>query len=283
MIGDIAEFNYTKHITDVKYFTRIYFTDIFPVINKKITFQVPDFVEVELKEFNFKGFNIQKKQSRNEREKTTIYEYTVTDLMPSGEERIKGSSHVYPHILVLTKSYTQDGSKTTLLSNTDELYRWYSSLTKGVEGNTNELKPLVDKLMAGKNSDNEKVKAIYYWVQDNIRYIAFEDGLAGFRPAKADEVYKNKYGNCKGMANLVKNMLKVAGYDARLTWIGTSRIAYDYSTPSLSVDNHMICTLLLGNKQYFLDPTEKYCPLDDYAERIQGRPVILKKSAFPKV
>jgi hypothetical protein len=276
MIGDAVEFAYIKRYNDVKYFTSVYFTDVFPTINQKITFQVPDFVEVELKEFNFAGFKIQKKQSRNERDKMTVYEYAITDLLPSGEERIKGGSHVYPHILVLTKSYTQDGSKTTLISNTDELYRWYSSLTKGVEGNASELKPLVDKLIAGKTADEEKVKAIYYWVQDNIRYIAFEDGLAGFRPAKADEVYKNKYGDCKGMANLVKNMLKVAGYDARLTWIGTSRIAYDYSIPSLAVDNHMICTLLLGGKQYFLDPTEKYCPLNEYAERIQGRPVMIE-------
>ncbi len=276
MIGNVAEFTYTKRTSDVKYFTSVYFTDGYPVINKKIVFQIPDFVEVELKELNFEGFKIQKSKSRNEREKMTIYEYTMTDLMPSGEGNIKGGSHVYPHILTLTKSYTQDGSKTTLISNTDELYRWYSSLTKDVAGNTSELKPLVDKLVAGKTSDAEKVKAIYYWVQDNIRYIAFEDGLAGFRPAKADLVYKNKYGDCKGMANLVKNMLKVAGYDARLTWIGTSRIAYDYSIPSLAVDNHMICTLLLGGKQYFLDPTERYCPLDDYAERIQGRPVMIE-------
>lgn len=276
MIGDIAEFNYTKRFSDVKYFTSIYFTDAYPIINKKVTFQVPDFADVELKEFNFEGFNIQKKKSRNEREKMTVYEYIITDLIPSDEENIKGGSHVYPHILALTKGYTQDGSKTTLLSNTDELYRWYSSLTKDVVGNTSELKTLADKLVAGKTSDEEKVKAIYYWVQDNIRYIAFEDGLAGFRPAKADLVYKNKYGDCKGMANLVKNMLKIVGYDARLTWIGTSRIAYDYTIPSLAVDNHMICTLLLGGKQYFLDPTEKYCPLNDYAERIQGRPVMIE-------
>lgn len=67
MIGDAAEFNYTKRFSDVKYFTSIYFTDAYPIINKKVTFQVPDFVDVELKEFNFEGFNIQKKKSRNER------------------------------------------------------------------------------------------------------------------------------------------------------------------------------------------------------------------------
>jgi hypothetical protein len=31
----------------------------------------------------------------------------------------------------------------------------------------------------------DKVKAIFYWVQNNIRYIAFEDGIAGFLPDKS--------------------------------------------------------------------------------------------------
>jgi hypothetical protein len=71
-------------------------------------------------------------------------------------------------------------------------------------------------------------------------------------------------------------MLKEAGFDARLTWIGTKHIAYDYTTPSLSVDNHMICTLFKDGKKYFLDGTEKYNSFGEYAERIQGKEVMIE-------
>src|SRR4029078_9703939 len=125
-------------------------------------------------------------------------------------------------------------------------------------------------------TDIEKVESIFYWVQDNVRYIAFENGIIGFKPDAAQNVFKNKYGDCKGKANLLKEMLKLAGFDARLTWIGTSDLPYDYTLPSLCVDNHMICTVLLNGKKYFLDGTEEHIALNDYAQRIQGKQVLIE-------
>jgi len=78
------------------------------------------------------------------------------------------------------------------------------------------------------------------------------------------------------MANLTKQMLIEAGFDARLTWIGTKHIAYDYSTPNLSVDNHMICTLFKDDDILFLDGTEKFNALGEYADRIQGKQVLIE-------
>jgi hypothetical protein len=38
----------------------------------------------------------------------------------------------------------------------------------------------------------------------------------------------------------------------------------------------MICTVFLNGKKYFLDGTESFIGLDDYAHRIQGRPVMIE-------
>ncbi|MEI9945444.1 MAG: transglutaminase-like domain-containing protein [Chitinophagaceae bacterium] len=97
----------------------------------------------------------------------------------------------------------------------------------------------------------KRSKRFFNWVQHNIRYIAFEDGIAGFKPAKANDVLNKKYGDCKGMANLTRGLLQALGFDARLCWIGTNYIAYDYSTPSMAVDNHMICALIYNGKKIF--------------------------------
>src|SRR5690606_29442469 len=106
------------------------------------------------------------------------------------------------------------------------------------------------KLTESAKTSEEKIKSIYYWVQDNIKYIAFEDGISGFRPDAAQNVLVNRYGDCKGMANLTKEMLKVAGFDARLAWIGTNRIPYTYELPSLAVDNHMICVVYAEGREF---------------------------------
>lgn len=275
--GYSYNYNLNKKYKDVKYFTSLYFNDEYPIVKKEIEILVPTWLEIEFKEMNFTGFDVKKTSKPDPKGKGTIYTYTLENVAARyKDESAPGPSYIYPHLLVVAKSYTKEGKKTTLFNSTADLYKWYKSLVDSVDENPDELKAKVNELIAGAKTDEEKIKKLYYWVQDNIRYIAFEDGLAGFRPDASQNVYKKRYGDCKGMANLMRHMLKIAGFDARLTWIGTKHIAYDYTTPSLCVDNHMICTLFKDGKKYFLDGTEKYNSFGDYAERIQGKEVMIE-------
>ncbi|MFK7814631.1 MAG: transglutaminase family protein [Maribacter sp.] len=271
------QYHLKKEYTDSKYFTQISLIDDYPVINKSISFMVPDWLEIDLLEFNFDGYEIEKQEKYNEELKATEHIFTVKN-MPSvsDESNTPGPSKINPHILVVAKSMKKDDQTIALFSETKQLYNWYKSLVDSMEEDPTILKSKVNQLVKDATTDEEKIKNIYYWVQDNIRYIAFEDGIAGFKPDESQNVFKKRYGDCKGMANLTKVMLKIAGFDARLTWIGTKRIGYDYSIPSLAVDNHMICTLFHNGKPYFLDSTEKYNSFGSYAERIQGRPVLIE-------
>ncbi|REH00455.1 transglutaminase domain-containing protein [Flavobacterium aquicola] len=272
-------YNYSleKKYEDVKYFTSLYFNDEYPVIKKTINITVPNWLNLELKEFNFEAGSIVKTAVPNPANSTTTYTYTVSN-MPAftKEENTPGKSYLYPHILLIAKSFKNKETVTPLFNSTADLYKWYKSLIDMMKDDPNVMKEKVKELTANAKTDEEKIKNIYYWVQDNIRYIAFEDGIAGFKPDESNNVFEKRYGDCKGMANLNKQMLKLAGFDARLTWIGTKHIAYDYSTPSVAVDNHMICTLFYKGKKYFIDGTEKYNSLGEYAERIQGKEVMIE-------
>jgi transglutaminase-like putative cysteine protease len=265
-----------KKYEDVKYFTSLYFNDEYPVMKKEINITVPNWLTVELKEFNFEGNNIVKTKTVNTNS-TITYTYKLENVVAFyKEESAPGNSYIYPHILIIAKSYKDNDKTVTLFNSAADLYKWYKSLVDLMKDDSSVFADKVKELTTGAKSDEEKIKRIYYWVQDNIRYIAFEDGLAGFKPDESQSVFQKRYGDCKGMANLIKQMLKVAGYDARLTWIGTKHIAYDYTTPSLAVDNHMICSVFLKGKKYFLDGTEKYNSLGDYAERIQSKEVMIE-------
>jgi transglutaminase-like putative cysteine protease len=273
--GYTYRYEMEKKYQDVKYFISLYFNDEYPVLKKTISFSIPNWLEVELKEFNFEGYKI-KKTSRQENNMTYVT-YTLEDIPAVyKEDDAPGRSYTYPHVLVLAKSFTKDGAQTTLFKTSDDLYKWYKSLLDMMKDDTSVMKAKVAELIANAKTDDEKIKNIYYWVQDNIRYIAFEDGIAGFKPDESNNVFEKRYGDCKGMANLIKQMLKIAGFDARLSWIGTKHIAYDYKTPSLAVDNHMICTLIHKGKKYFLDGTEKFNSLGEYAERIQSKEVMIE-------
>lgn len=275
--GAVKIVNYEKEHKDVRYLASMSFHSFFPIKKKTITVEIPDWFSLELKEMNFAGFDIKKKETSNASKKTKTITYTMENLPPYKNERMSPNFRFkMPHILLWTKSFSDKGTRYKIFETVGDLYNWNAALVAQVKNKSEEFKPKVLQLIEGKKTDIEKVKTLFYWVQDNIRYIAFEDGIMGFRPEVAANVYKNKYGDCKGKANLLCEMLKIAGFDARLCWIGTNDIPYDFSVPSLCINNHMICALVLNGKTYYLDGTEDYIGFDDYANRIQGRPVMVE-------
>jgi transglutaminase-like putative cysteine protease len=273
-LGSMVEVQKKYH--DSKYLTRVMFHSYYPIKEKIIRFKVPSWLQLDIREINFAGFKVEKKQEQEG--KYTVYTYRMTDLPPlNSEDHALPIAYTWPHLIVLVKSFTANGAQQKGFENAADLYQWYRFLYGQCNNQTAAFKSKAEELARGKSSEAEKAKAIFYWVQDNVRYIAFEDGYAGFIPAAAQDVYKNKYGDCKGMANLLTEMLKIAGVKAHLTWIGTKHIPYDYTIPSVCVDNHCITTAYIGGKPVFLDATEKYNPMGEYAYRIQGKEALVGK------
>jgi transglutaminase-like putative cysteine protease len=274
--GDVTRVETEKKYFDSKYLTSVYFHDWFPAKEKIIRIKIPDWLQLDIREFNFEGYKVTKQKTQEKG--TTVFTFKLQNTVAmKNEPRAIGAAYQYPHLVFVVKSFSADGKTEKGFADVGDLYSWYNYLYKKTVNKPDEMKAKVSELTKGKTTDIEKVKSIFYWVQDNIRYIAFEDGLAGFIPASAQEVYKAKYGDCKGMANLMTEMLKLAGLEAYMTWIGTRHIPYDYTLPSLAVDNHCISTVIVGGKEYFLDGTEKYIPFGDYAWRIQGKEVLIGK------
>jgi hypothetical protein len=267
---------FEKMVTDPRYFTSIYFSDEYFIENKKVSVTIPRNVKVELKELNFGSYDITKSSRYDAKLDADVITYVIKNIPArESEPNSPGPSYTEPHLLVLCKYADEPSGKITYFNTLDDQYAWYHSITKDFV--TNEaVKTKALEITSGITNDLDKIKKIFYWMHDNIRYIAFEDGIAGFKPDKSEEVLRKKYGDCKGMAHLTKELLKSLGFDARLCWIGTNHIAYDYSTPSIAVDNHMICALLFQGKTYFLDATENYIGFNEYAERIQGRQVLIE-------
>lgn len=274
--GATAQVRFEKSYQDPRYFTTIYLSEPFFTREKTVEITVPHWMNFELNERNF-GDNIRKETRTDSKTNSRVYTYHITgENAMKKEPGMPGRSHIYPHILVLAKSSTADGIKTTYFETLDDLYGWYHSLVKTMHNDRAVTRSQAAEITAACTTDEEKIRAIFAWVQRHIRYIAFEDGIAGFKPDDAHEVLRKKYGDCKGMSNLLKELLVAAGFDARLSWVGTNHLAYDYSTPCLSADNHMICTLFRNDRKYFLDPTIKYMPLGEYPQTIQGRQTLIE-------
>ena len=273
--GARGEVSIEKTTLDPRYFTSIYFTEPYYIENKEVQIIVPSWMKIELKEYNFKGYTISKSMSTDG--DVNIYSYKISGANAfRSEQRSPGMSYLAPHLLVMTKEASPAGERITYFNTLADQYAWYHELVKQIGNDPEQLKKKVLEITKNAKDDLEKVKAVYLWVQDNVRYIAYEDGIAGFKPENAQNVLAKKYGDCKGMANLLSEMLKILNLDGRLCWLGTDHIAYDYSTPSLGVDNHMICAWMYKGNVYYLDATEKYIGFNEIAQRIQGRQVLIE-------
>ncbi len=276
--GSMARINVRKEYLDGRYLTRLFFSENYPVKEQVYEFKVPEWLAVDFKPINFEGYTIDRQETKNGG--YVNYVFTMKDI-PAIKQEYKSIGHAYtqPHIIIQIKSFGSKGETMKGFDNTDDLYAWNSRLYGMAENKVESLKPLLAKIVQGKSTDADKIKAIYYWVQDNIRYIAYEDGYSGYIPASVQDVLAKKFGDCKGMANLLTELLILAGYDAHFTWIGTRSIPYQQSMPALCVNNHAITTLYFQGQTYFLDGTEKYEPLGENAYRIQGKEAMIAKGA----
>jgi hypothetical protein len=274
--GARARVTVKKVFMDSKYLVRLFFEKPYPVKERVFEFRVPEWLTIDFKEMNFDGVTVEKKQTT--KNGFVNYIFTMRNAQPL-EQEFKGIGAAYtnPHIIIQVKSFTAKGETYAGFDNINDVYQWNSRLYGMAVNNPDRLKETLAKIVLGKTTDADKIKAIYYWVQDNIRYLAYEDGYSGHIPANADEVLSKKYGDCKGMANLLTEFLKLAGYNAHFTWIGTRQIPYSQNVPALCVNNHAIATLYLKGKEYFLDATEKYVPFGENAYRIQGKEAMIAK------
>lgn len=276
-------FRLEKEISDARYLSIIPINRLYETETRKLIFRFPKGMELDFKIFNDEEIEIKKKEGTFTSKDSKKYEeisFTIKDTKGAiFENHAPGFTYSQPHIVVITKSYQdEEGNSQKVFSSVDDQYEWYRTLIAMTDNQPDTLMDLVNDLTKGANSDFKKTEAIYYWIQDNIRYIAFERGIMGFKPDACQNVFSKKFGDCKGVANLAKNMLVLAGVDARLTWIGSSTISpqYDYSFPSLTTDNHMICTAIINNKRYFLDPTESMRALGENSSFIAGKPVLIE-------
>ena len=102
-LGEVWSMNIVKSVNDAKYEPASYFQDEYPIVSRKITFTIPNTIDVELKEFNFAGNAIVKSETTSGSNR--VVTFTVSNLGPIQDVGYKpGIQHHAPHVLILVKS-----------------------------------------------------------------------------------------------------------------------------------------------------------------------------------
>ena len=104
---------------------------------------------------------------------------------------------------------------------------------------------------------SDSLTALLRFVQDDIRYLGFEDGLNSFKPSRPGEVLQRRFGDCKDKALLLSTLLQCYGVEAKPILVHSiNGTTLDKKLPSPFVFDHCIVQYKteLGQDAY-IDPT----------------------------
>lgn len=277
--GAIGHLEYTMVHTDPRLLSPHYFSRYVPLINGELKITFPKEMTVK---YMVKGNNQDKLQfSSDTRKGETTYTFRVVNMPKElNYPDAPDNSYYALHVIFYIDSYQSGDKKISYMSNLDDLYKLEWSFIKDVNKEISpELKRITDSLTTGFTSNEMKARKIYKWVQDNIKYVAFEEGMGGFVPREANLVCSRRFGDCKDMASILTMMLQHAGVPAYFTWIGSRSLPYDYTEVHLPItDNHMIATVKLDTGFVFLDGTDSHCVFGTPSGHIQGKQALIGMS-----
>lgn len=163
---------------------------------------------------------------------------------------------------------------------------WYTTLATPSAQITPDIASKAKELVAGQSDFTAKVQSIANYMQRNIRYVGIEIGIGGYRPHTADEVFRNRYGDCKDKATLLRAMLESIGIHSTWVLVDTSRGYVDPNIPSID-GNHAIAAIEMpagynnpalqsvvtaksGKRYLIFDPTNEWVPIGQIPPYEQG-------------
>jgi hypothetical protein len=165
-----------------------------------------------------------------------------------------------PQISVAPIQFEFDGYKGSTES-WDKFGNWIIALNKGRNQLPEEAKNKVIELTNNLHTTEEKIKAIYEYMQNRTRYVSIQLGIGGFQPFEASVVDKTGYGDCKALSNYMVALLDVAGIKANYTLIraGKDAASLKEDFPS-SQFNHAVVFVPMGTDTVWLECTSQTNP-----------------------
>jgi hypothetical protein len=156
---------------------------------------------------------------------------------------------------------------------------WWWDLIRKQTTITPPIRARVQQLVQGVDDPEEKLRRIYEFVTNQVRYKAWEFGVHGYKPYSVDAIYARLHGDCKDKAILMNAMLSEVGIEAYPVLIEADerRERDDLSLPLVEHFNHCISYVPAqkGMPARFLDGTAEYHPLGVLPEMDYGAEVLV--------
>ncbi|MFK5891501.1 MAG: DUF3857 domain-containing protein [Flavobacteriaceae bacterium] len=197
---------------------------------------------IKVKENNFKDFNIENLSSGGH------IAYKATNLKAFEKEPLNPLFTKFAPNLVLAPNKFNLAGVHGEANNWKEFGQWmYSNLLLGRDQLSESTKSEIKTLVKGIEDPVERARKVYAYMQDKTRYISVQIGIGGWKPMRADEVDKMRYGDCKALVNYTQALLKEADVNAYYTVV--------YADTKKDIDKNLVA--MQGNHAILCLPTKK--------------------------
>ena len=261
-----ATIDYTVRITTIKpYMDRNFFDDDHLQTSDPIELSEYEVSFPRGMNFKYRQYRFDKPPSIVEKGDRVVYTWELKDI-----------SQIIPEQNMPPMSDLSNRVAISTVGSWDGLAKWYWGLSGKQYGTSAAMDKEIGELTKGLTTNDEKIRAIYDYVSMNIRYVGIEFGIEGYKPHKAEDIFKNKYGDCKDHATLLIAMLRHVGVTAYPVLVDTAGIAkMDPSLPSPGQFDHEIVAIPQGKGFWFLDSTSDVTNYKDLPPMDQGRQVVV--------
>ena len=219
------------------------------------------------KELNifYKEFNVREKPEIEETENSFVYKWEFKETYEPEEEE--------KYIPFPTHENLEDIFQFSSIESWAEVSDWYYELTSKRVTITDEIKNQAEEVFEGKKTVREKALSLLEYFNENFRYISISFGENTFEPHSTEEVFNNKYGDCKDISLLFKTMLEVGGVKSHLALFTKESTSSDpqYDLPVPGLFNHVL--LFVEDPEegdFYLDPLLEGYYLEEYPMSFQG-------------
>lgn len=245
------------------FWSDFYFNRIDPTLDSRYIVVCPEDFDLKISEFNV---SCEPKISIDSAKKTKTYIWEKGNWQTVEFEKfIPSQREVLSNINVYTSSSWQN------------VAAWWNDLSKNQISTNSEILNKAQELIKECHSKLEKTKAIFSFVQSEIRYVQVEFGASPYQPAPAIETFKNRYGDCKDQTTLLIAMLKAADIDD--AYYGIVRTRNEGPINEMAANprefNHVIAVVKVDGKEMYLDPTAKKLKFSLIPFPIEGTQVFM--------
>ncbi|MBO4344185.1 MAG: DUF3857 domain-containing protein [Victivallales bacterium] len=139
----------------------------------------------------------------------------------------------------------------------EDVSKWYWNLCLPHLTTNDEIDAKVKELVAGKATPMEKIRAVFHFVSQEIRYMGetVETEAPGYEPHDVAQTFGKRHGVCRDKAALLAAMLRSAGFQAFPVLINAGPLK-DVEVPQ-PYFNHAVTCVWEDGKYILMDSTDE--------------------------